>query len=78
MSGQTGKSPAQVALNWLVTQEPPTVFPVVGADSMEHLYDNLGATGWQLSPEHRARLQQASAPDPVYPYDFVNRPSHLR
>lgn len=78
VSEQTGKSPAQVALNWLVTQESPTIFPVVGADSIEHLDDNLQSIGWQLSPEHLARLQQVSKPEPVYPYDFVNRPSHLR
>ncbi len=78
VSDQAGRSPAQVALNWLMTHERYTVVPVVGADSVTHLEDNLGATGWQLAPEHRARLDQTSEPEPVYPYDFVNRPRHLR
>lgn len=78
VADQVGRTPAQVALNWLTTQTRPTVIPVVGADTAAHLSDNLGATDWRLDPELRSRLDQASEPEPVYPYDFVNRPDHLR
>jgi hypothetical protein len=37
--------------------------------------DNLGALGGvTLSAEHVDRLNQASAPDPIFPGRFVGRP----
>jgi aryl-alcohol dehydrogenase-like predicted oxidoreductase len=44
ISEETGKSYAQVSLNWLLRQEAVTA-PIVGARRMEQLEDNLGAVG---------------------------------
>ncbi|GJD81714.1 aldo/keto reductase [Methylobacterium gregans] len=64
---ETGKSVAQVALNWLLTR--PTVCNiVVGARTEEQLKQNLAAVGWALSPEQVARLDAASQETPIYPY----------
>jgi aryl-alcohol dehydrogenase (NADP+) len=38
---------------------------------MEQLADNLGATGWTLPAEHKACLDEVSAVEPPYPYDFI-------
>jgi aryl-alcohol dehydrogenase-like predicted oxidoreductase len=38
---------------------------------MEHLEDNLGAAGWELSEEQVKRLSEASALEDVYPYRFI-------
>jgi hypothetical protein len=40
----------------------------MGARTEEQLRDNLGAVGWELAPEHLARLDAASAVTPPYPY----------
>lgn len=63
----TGKTVAQIALNWL-TQRPTISNIVVGARNEEQLIQNLGAMGWSLSPEHMARLDTVSARQPIYPY----------
>jgi aryl-alcohol dehydrogenase-like predicted oxidoreductase len=69
---EVDKSPAQVALNWLL-QRPGVTAPIIGVRTMEHLEDNIGATGWHLSEEQMARLNQVSEMDLPYPYDFIAR-----
>jgi len=64
------KSAAQVALNWLL-QRPGVTAPIIGARTMEHLEDNLGAVGWSLSDEQMDRLNQASDLRLPYPYGFI-------
>lgn len=64
------KSPAQVALNW-VLHRPGVTAPIVGARRMEHLEDNLGAAGWSLSDELMARLNEVAQPQLPYPYWFI-------
>jgi diketogulonate reductase-like aldo/keto reductase len=45
---ETGKTVAQVALNWCVRHEH--VFAIPKGDSETHILDNCGASGWRLSP----------------------------
>lgn len=76
VSGEVGKTIAQVALNWLLTR--PTVSNVViGARNEDQLRANLGAVGWSLSADQIARLDAVSRVEPVYPYwhqaDFDER-----
>ena len=49
------KTPAQVALNWLVSGR--NVFAIPRASRATHVKENLGASGWELTPEERAQLQ---------------------
>ncbi len=72
VAGEAEKSPAQVALNWLL-QKPAVAAPILGARTLAHLEDNLGATGWALSNEHMERLEQASAQPWPYPYEGITR-----
>ncbi len=67
---EVGKTPAQTALNWLLNR-PQVSSPIIGVRTMAHLEDNLGATGWMLSVEQMARLNQASDEKPPYPYNFI-------
>jgi aryl-alcohol dehydrogenase-like predicted oxidoreductase len=64
------KSPAQVALNWLL-QRPGVTGPIIGASKMSHLEDNLGAAGWALSGEHMDRLNKVSDVEAPYPYWMI-------
>jgi len=67
---ELGKSPAQVALRWLL-QKPAVTAPIIGVRSMAHLEDNLGSAGWALSAEHMARLDTVSQKPLDYPYNFI-------
>jgi aryl-alcohol dehydrogenase-like predicted oxidoreductase len=67
IAGETGKTVPQIALNWLL-QRPTVSSVIIGARNEQQLRDNLGAVGWNLTPEHVARLDAASAVDAAYPY----------
>lgn len=64
---ETGHTVAQVALNWLLCR-PTITSLVIGARTEEHLKSNLGAIGWQLTPEQIARLDEVSRQTKTYPY----------
>lgn len=64
---ETGKTIPQIALNWLL-QRPTVATLVIGARNEEQLRQNLGAVGWNLTPEQVARLDAASATPKAYPY----------
>ncbi|QDH69515.1 aldo/keto reductase [Lysobacter alkalisoli] len=57
----------QIALNRLL-QRPTVSTVVIGARDEEQLKQNLGAVGWNLSPEQAARLDDASTVTLPYPY----------
>jgi aryl-alcohol dehydrogenase-like predicted oxidoreductase len=67
---ELGKSPCQVALNWL--RGKPGVIPIVGARQVRHLHDALSCVGWQLSDQQRARLDQVSALPGIMPKLLVD------
>ena len=64
---ETGRSVPQIALNWLL-QRPTVSSVIVGARNEEQLRQNLGAVGWNLTPDQVARLDAASARPAPYPY----------
>jgi len=64
---ETGKTVPQIALNWLL-QRPTVSTVIIGARNAEQLTQNLGAIGWNLTPEQVAKLDAASARPLAYPY----------
>jgi len=50
-----GKTPAQIALNWLVNKSK-IVFPIPRASRPERIIENIGATGWNLDPDDLTKL----------------------
>ena len=66
---ETGKSPAQIALRWLL-QRPGVTCPIIGARTMAQFDDNLNVVGWSLQDELMDRLNLVSAVKPGYPYDL--------
>jgi aryl-alcohol dehydrogenase-like predicted oxidoreductase len=67
IAAETGKSVPQIALNWLL-QRPTVCSVIVGARNEEQLRQNLGAVGWNLTPEQVSTLDRASAVQMAYPY----------
>ena len=55
VAGETGATPNQVVLAWLLRGTPP-VIPLIGASSEEQLAENLGALEVELSAEQLERL----------------------
>ena len=67
---ELNKTPAQVALNWLL-QNPVVTAPILGARTIAHLEDNLGATDWALDSDQVTRLDQISGLPLPYPYESL-------
>ncbi len=72
VSIETGRSPAQVALNWLRGNYGVTV-PIIGARKLEHLRDNLESVQWKLGSRHVDFLNKASEITLPYPYDMIKQ-----
>ncbi len=64
---ETGRTVPQVALNWLL-QRPTVASVIIGARNEEQLRQNIGAVGWNLTKDQVAKLDEASAVTPIYPY----------
>lgn len=54
------RTPAQVALNWLIAQG--NVIPISGVKTAEQVKQNAGALGWRLSDDEIVQLEQISRP----------------
>jgi aryl-alcohol dehydrogenase-like predicted oxidoreductase len=77
IAGRRGKTPAQVALNFLLRRSE-LVVPILGARTPDQLAENLGSVGWELEPPEVRALNEASAISLPYPYRFVERYSRTR
>ncbi|WP_407526198.1 aldo/keto reductase [Methylobacterium oryzisoli] len=73
VAAECGATPAQVALAWTLLH-PAVAAPIVGARTLAQAEENLGALDVALSPDQRARLDAASAPNPIFPAAFLDRP----
>jgi aryl-alcohol dehydrogenase-like predicted oxidoreductase len=71
VSQETGKTIPQIALNWLLGRPTVTTL-IIGARNETQLRENIAATGWQLSPEQVALLDEASKEPKIYPYWHQN------
>jgi aryl-alcohol dehydrogenase-like predicted oxidoreductase len=67
IAAETGHTIPQVALNWLL-RRPSVSSVLIGARDETQLRDNLGAIGWELTPDQVARLDEASSTTAPYPY----------
>ena len=59
LAAALGKTPAQLAVAWLLSHPEVTV-AISGSDTIEQLDDTLGGVGWELDPEVRSELDEAS------------------
>lgn len=67
LAAETGKTVPQIALNWVLGR-PSVSTVIIGARNEKQLRDNLGATGWTLTPDQIARLDTASRSPLPYPH----------
>lgn len=67
---ESGLQPAQIALSWLLSREPPTSI-VVGVSSEQQLSDLLDARECRLDGAFLDRINAASRPTIPYPQRFL-------
>lgn len=65
-----GRSPAQVALNWL-KQQKGVIIPIIGARKVSQIEDNLGCLDFELTQEQLQRLNEKSEIELGFPHDFL-------
>jgi aryl-alcohol dehydrogenase-like predicted oxidoreductase len=57
LARQAGCTPAQLALAWLLRRSP-VILPIPGTGSLEHLAENVGAAGIELTDEQFEALSE--------------------
>jgi aryl-alcohol dehydrogenase-like predicted oxidoreductase len=77
MAKKLGKTPAQIALNWLLGKSE-SIIPVFGARTVQQFDDNMGCMGWELEHEDRKLLDEVSAIPLPYPYWFIQKNGRKR
>ncbi len=60
VASESGKTAAQVALNWCITK--PGVIAIPKTDKVERVVEACGASGWKLSQQQIAALERAFSP----------------
>lgn len=70
---EAGRTPAQVAINWLLTRAGVTSV-ILGARTVDQIEDNLQALDFTLEEAHLAQLDEASAIPLGFPLDFLTKP----
>lgn len=70
---QIGRSPAKVALAWLLYQRGVTSV-IIGARRLSQLQDNLKSVEVELSVEHLKRLDEVSGIELGFPHAFLQTP----
>ncbi len=73
ISNEIGCSPAQVAIKWTMMHNQ-IVIPIVGANKVSQIRDNLGSIEIELSKKHLQRLNEVSKINGGFPHDFLDTP----
>lgn len=71
IANEIGRSPSQVALNW-VRQQRPNIIPIIGARKLDHLKDNLACLNFELTFEQLEELKEVSQFEIGFPQSFLS------
>ncbi|MGH2524297.1 MAG: aldo/keto reductase, partial [Anaerolineales bacterium] len=80
LAHEIGRTPSQVAINWVRQQSHPgraPIIPILGARTEAHIRDNLGCLDFELTPEQLRRLSDASPISLGFPHSFLHS-NHVR
>ena len=71
---QNGRSPAQVAINWVRQQQgKSSIIPILGARTAAQIEDNLACLEWDISNDELTQLSEASPIALGFPHEFLAR-----
>lgn len=68
------RTPAEVALRWLL-QQPGGTIPIIGGRTAEQIAANLNCVNFTLTPEQMQQLDDASRIELGFPHDFLKQDS---
>ncbi|WP_281613260.1 aldo/keto reductase [Flammeovirga sp. SubArs3] len=77
IADKLGKSPAQVALNWLRAQNK-NIIPIIGARKTNQIIDNIKCLDWQLDQLDLELLDGESAIDLGFPTKFLKEANPIQ
>ena len=70
LSAKYRKTPAQIAINWVMNQKGITA-AIVGSKTVKQLDDNLGALGWEMEEEdNELLLKEGSKTSKLFDYRY--------
>lgn len=73
ISTTIGKSPAQVAINWVRQQQAKAqIIPILGARSVKQLEDNLGVLDFELTEDQLEEIAGFSDFKVGFPWEFLH------
>ncbi len=72
-----GRTPSQVAINWVRQQKSALMIPILGARTLKHIQDNLGCLEFELTREQMEQLTNASPISLGFPRSFLES-EHVR
>jgi aryl-alcohol dehydrogenase-like predicted oxidoreductase len=68
---ETGGTPVQAAIAWVLDRDSPELVPILGVRSREQLEENLGSLDLRLTDDQRSSLDEAGAPSLGFPRSFL-------
>jgi aryl-alcohol dehydrogenase-like predicted oxidoreductase len=76
LAQEIGRSPAQVAINW-IRQQPGNVIPILGCRTEKQILDNLVCLDFKLTDDQMAALSQVADFKMGFPNSFLHS-DHVR
>jgi aryl-alcohol dehydrogenase-like predicted oxidoreductase len=77
ISNEIGRSPAQIAINWVRQQQAQSqsqTIPILGARSVQQLTDNLGVLDFELSPSQVEEIAGFTDFQLGFPWEILHEP----
>ena len=68
---ESGRAPAQVALNWLRQHSAAAIIPIISARTVTQIEQNLGCLGFTLDNDQMGRLDAVSEVTLGFPHQFL-------
>jgi aryl-alcohol dehydrogenase-like predicted oxidoreductase len=70
VAGEIGRSPAQVAINW-IRQQPGNIIPILGCRTLVQIQDNLRCLDFQLNDSQMDELSKLADFKMGFPLSFL-------
>jgi len=73
IADKVGRSPSQVAINWVRQQQDKAqIIPIIGARTLDQIKDNLGVLEFELSADQLLEIGDLSDFQPGFPWSFLH------
>lgn len=73
IADEVGRTPSQVATNWVRQSPRGQMIPILGVRKVSQLEDNLACLEWELTDEQYKRLDKVSEIKLDFPFTFIHK-----